>query len=662
MRGGYAGANFGDFMTVDVRIKGRVAIVTISNPPVNAASADVRQGLMAALAQTEGDPNVQAVVLAAGGRTFVAGADVKEFGQPPVHPLLPDVVDAIERASKPWVAALHGTALGGGLELAMGCHARVADKTARMGLPEVNLGLIPGAGGTVRLSRLVAPETALTMIASGKPVSAARALEEGLTDATAEGDLLSVAIEYAKTLDGPRPTLERPLKKPADKKGYDKVADRFRAKARGQISVVAAVEAVERAVTQSPEQALVAERQAFLTLKDSAQSGALRHIFFAERKTLRDPRTKEAARTIDRIGVVGGGTMGAGIAVACLLAGFEVALTEQDEASALAAGKRVGAMIEDSARRGVIGSADAVMERFATSWDFSELGRADLVVEAVYENLDIKKEVFRRLDGATRPDAILATNTSYLDVNAIAAVLQDPSRAIGLHFFSPAHIMKLLEIVVPGGVDPSVIASAAALSKRLKKIGVLAGVCDGFIGNRIMSAYRHEADVLVLEGAEPSLVDAAMREYGFPIGIYQMQDLAGLDIAWAMRKRRLAEGTAGSNYIAIADRLCELGRFGRKTGAGWYDYGEHGPEPSAVVAKAIMAERSANGVTPKEFSNSAIMKRILGRMQSEAEQVLAEGVARDSADIDVVMVNGYGFPRWRGGPMYQREFEEAQLS
>ncbi|MCR9107353.1 3-hydroxyacyl-CoA dehydrogenase NAD-binding domain-containing protein [Marivita sp. XM-24bin2] len=636
-------------MTVTLQRHGAIAVVRIDNPPVNAVSHAVRQALMDAVAQTESDAKIGAVVLACAGRTFVAGADVKEFDAPPVEPHLPDVIAAIEAADTPWVAALHGTALGGGLEIAMGCHYRIADPKARMGLPEVTLGLVPGAGGTVRLPRLVSADLAVAMVAGGKPITARAALDAGLVDALAEGDLLEAALAFAETRPEPRRTLDLPVVGKTDPEAFDKIAANLRRKARGQSSVAIAVEALERGLTLPPAEALAEERATFLSLKTSDQARGLRHIFFAERATLADPRTKIEPRALTHIGVVGGGTMGAGIASLCLMRGLSVTLIERDDVSVEAGAERVRATLEGSANRGLLNDLDGAWARFQSATDYNALAEADLVIEAVFEDMSVKKEVFAGLDAATKPDAILATNTSYLDVNDIAACLKDPSRAIGLHFFSPAHIMKLLEIVLPDAVADDVVATAARLSKSLGKIGVFSGVCDGFIGNRIMSSYRSEADRLLLDGAWPSEVDAAMRTFGFPMGIFEMQDLAGLDIAWAMRKRRRAEGKLTGNESRIADRLCEEGRFGRKTNGGWYDYVDGRAQPSQHVAKVIDEERDAERMA---LSQDDIVSRILGALRREAEALLEEGIARSADDIDVVMVNGYGFPRWTGGPMF----------
>ena len=631
-------------MTVSVTREGALAHVVIDNPPVNAISLAVREGLLAAVAEIEADEAIAAVVLSCAGRTFVAGADVTEFDAPPQAPHLPDVISAIERARVPWVAALHGTVLGGGLELAMGCRARVAAPGTKLGLPEVTLGVIPGAGGTLRLPRLVGAERALEMIAGGKPVSAEAAREMGLIDEIADGALTEAAGAFAAgALAAVR---DRPLP-PHDTAAFAAQKDRILAKARGQVSVGEAIAAVERGLAQPWDRAAADERAAFLRLRSGEEAAALRHIFFAERKTLRDPRAKGAARVMEHVGVIGGGTMGAGIAAACLMRGFRVSLVEQTVERAEAARETIGKTLAASAKRGVIADPEAMLAQLVTAETYSALAEADLVIEAVFEDFDVKTSVFTQIERVAKPEAIIATNTSYLDINAMAAVLADPSRVIGLHFFSPAHIMKLLEIVLPDGVADDVVATAAQFSKRLGKIGVLCGVCDGFIGNRIMAAYRQEADFLLEEGAEPEQVDRAMRDYGFPIGIFEMQDMAGLDIAWAMRKRRASTLAPDARYVRIADRLCEAGRLGRKTGAGWYDYGPEGATSSDLVAGIIAEERAASGRAQRVFDAEEIMARILGRLRAEAALVLSEGIARDRADIDVVMTSGYGYPSWR---------------
>ncbi len=647
-------------MVVSIETEGRVAVVTIDNPPVNAASHGVRQGLVAAVRETEAMEEVAAVVLICEGRTFVAGADVREFGKPSQDPILPDVVTTLESATKPWVAAVHGTALGGGLELAMGCAYRVAVAGAKLGLPEVNLGLLPGAGGTVRLPRLVGPVKALAMMATGKPVTAQDANAHGLIDGIVAGDLRAEAVRFADEVAGralPVPVSARPVPD-FDQGVLDAEIAKIKGKARGQNSPVAVCEAVSNVVTQPPEVALAAERALFLKLKDDPQSLALRHIFFAERAAGKiDAIAGVMPGDLRQVGVIGGGTMGAGIATACLLAGLSVTMVERDANSASAGRERCLDILRGSQRRGLLSEDGfvALSEKFDVATGYEALAGADLVIEAVFEDMDVKRHVFQALDAATRADCVLASNTSYLDVAEIAGAVADPSRVIGLHFFSPAHIMKLLELVIPEGAAPRSIATGAALGKRLRKITVPAGVCDGFIGNRIMSTYRRACDYMLEDGALPHEIDAAMRDFGFPMGIFEMQDMAGLDIAWAMRKRQAATRDPSERYVEIADRLCETGRFGRKAGRGWYRYDGKTALPDPEVERLIFASSEAQGIMRRGFSADEIMGEILAVMQSEAEAILAEGIAAKPGDIDVVMVNGYSFPRWRGGPMFMKE-------
>ena len=646
-------------MTVFVTQEGDIARVTLDNPPVNALGQAQRAGLAEAVAQTNAMPGLRAVVLHCAGRSFVAGADIREFGKPPMEPHLPDVLAQIEGAHVPWIAAIHGTALGGGLELALACRYRVAARGAKLGLPEVTLGLIPGAGGTVRLPRIIPATYALEMVAGGKPISATRAADLGLVDQLAEGDLLDSALHFAATLaerPDPGPVLARPVLHP-DPAAFDALATKLDKRARGQNSPKEAVAALRRALTLPAPEALAAERTAFLRLRDDPQSKALAYVFFAERAAGRLDRLKDVRAPVpERIGVVGGGTMGAGIAAACVLAGLRVTLLEQTAEASEAAKGRVMGILQDSLARGVIGADRhaACVAAFTATNDPADLSDAQLVIEAVFEDFDVKKAVLAQLETVTAPDCVLATNTSYLDVSALAATMADPSRLVGLHFFSPAHVMKLLEIVVPDAVSDHALATGAALAKALGKITVFAGVCDGFIANRIMSAYRADCEHMLEEGALPWQIDAAMVAFGFPMGIYQMQDLAGLDIAWAMRKRRAAEGKRPANYVRIPDILCEAGRFGRKAGRGWYDYSSGKPVPDPEVERVILDESARKGIARQDFGAEAIMARILSVMQAEGDAILREGIAARADDIDVVMINAFGFPRWTGGPMYLR--------
>jgi 3-hydroxyacyl-CoA dehydrogenase len=645
---------------VSVAIEDGIAVVTIDNPPVNAMSHAVRAALAEAIAKIDADETVSAVVLACAGRTFVAGADIREFNQPPKPPHLPEVIEAIETSRVPWVAAIHGTALGGGLELALGCSGRIADPRAVLGLPEVGLGLIPGAGGTVRLPRLVPLEEAIAIITTGKPVGAAKAAEIGLVDRIADdlaADAKALARELA-TRGKPAPlSASDPVETP-EVDFWEAKREEIARKVRGQLSPVEALDAIRDAVTHHAGDALGAERARFLRLKESEQSEALRYMFFAERNTGRPDDVRDAEPAdIRKVGVVGGGTMGSGIAAACLLAGFSVALGEQDAEAAARAAERVAGILDAAARRGLIsepGVADA-LARFDTGAGYGLFADCDLVIEAVFEDMDVKKAVFAELDKVARRDAILASNTSYLDVNEIAATTADPSRVVGLHFFSPAHVMKLLEIVNAGATSPRTLATAFAVAKTLRKTPVVAGVCDGFIGNRIFSAFRRECDFMLEEGALPQQIDAAMLDFGFAMGIYAVSDLAGLDIGWATRKRQAATRDPQARYSRIADRICERGRFGQKTGAGWYRYedGSRIGHPDPEVEKIILEESERLGFRRVTLPADEIMHRILGAMQREAQAVLDEGIALKASDIDVALVHGYGFPRHQGGPMFK---------
>lgn len=649
---------------VSTETRGDIALVMIDNPPVNAGSQAVRIGLMEALERTEGMGDVRAVVLACAGRTFVAGADIREFDKPFLEPMLPDLLNAIEAATKPWVAAVHGTALGGGCELALACSHRIADARAKFGLPEVHLGLIPGAGGTVRLPRLIDPVEAARMAVTGKPIGAAQAEALGLVDRIATGDLIEAALAFAAEV-AVQPLPEELLHaapKPLDDVRWEAEIGKLLAKAKGQHSPREAAEAVKAGLGMSGADALAAERARFMKLKASPQSAAMRYNFFAERMVGKSPRIKGVEpRDLTTLGVVGGGTMGAGIAAAALLSGLSVRMSERDGEAAEAGAARVRGILDGSLKRGLIGAEKhaALLAAFRAEAGYGAMSEADLVIEAVFEDMEVKKSVFAELEQVCKPEAILATNTSYLDVNEIAASLKEPARMIGLHFFSPAHIMKLLEIVVPEAVADDVLATGVALAKRLRKLPVLAGVCDGFIANRIMTSYRREADYLLEDGALPHEVDAAMRNFGMPMGIFEMQDLAGLDIGWAARKRRAPSRPASERYVEIADRICEAGHFGRKTGQGWYLYEDGKAQRNPEVDALVVAESERKGITRKSFTEDEIMGRILGCMQSEGQAILDEGIAASREDIDVTMVNAFGFPRWKGGPMFLLERPDA---
>jgi len=646
---------------VTVTIQAGMAWVTIDNPPVNALSQAVRAALLAVIEQIDRDDGIRAAILVGEGRTFIAGADITEFDKPPTEPILPDIVRRLEAARKPWIAAIHGAALGGGLEVALGCHYRTATATARLGCPEVQLGLIPGAGGTVRLPRLIQPKHAVSMVSGGKPVNAAQAVEWGLLDRVADGDLRAAALNFAQEIADrplPQPLVARMPTGRLEPVAWEAMLADVRQKSRGQIAPIVAVEAARDAVNLPADQALTLERRRFLELREGEQSKALRHIFLAEKSVPKVPEIRNVTpRATDRVGVIGGGTMGAGIAAASLLAGCTVAMVERDSTALERGLATTRSHLDGSLKRGLVDAArhQAMVSRLSGSVDYSAVGSADLVIEAVFEDMDAKIAVFARLDEVARPDAVLASNTSYLDVKRIAQAIKDPSRVIGLHFFSPAHVMKLLEIIRTDIVAPDVLATGFAFAGRLGKIPVLAGVCDGFIGNRIMSAYRRECEFMLEDGALPQEIDAAMTGFGFAMGLFAVQDLSGLDISWAMRKRRAATRDPNARYVAIADRLCELGRLGRKTGAGYYRYDTGaGGQPDPLVETIVLEESARKGIIRRPISQAEIMDRILATMQSEGERILSEGIAASPEAIDVVMVNGFGFPRWRGGPMFMR--------
>ncbi len=645
---------------VDYERRDDIAVLWVDNPPVNALSHAVRAGLVEGIARAESDPAARAVVIAARGRTFMAGADIREFGKPPKEPFLPDVVERIEACTKPVVAAIHGTALGGGLEIAMGCHYRVAVSSARLGLPEVTLGLIPGAEGTQRLPRLVGVEAALEMIVTGQPIPAARAQALGLVDRVVDDPLIDQAVAFARELVAagkqPRRTRDLPVKAdhlPPD--FFDQFRARMMKRIRGQFAPEQAIAAVKAAIALPFEEGVKRERELFLQCMAHPQSAALRHAFFAEREVARIPDLPAEAslREIARVGVVGGGTMGSGIATACIKAGLPVTMVERDEEAAEAGRKRVHGFLEHDFKKGRIDESElaARKERFRVTTDYAALGDADLVIEAVFENMEVKKEVFRRLDEVAKPGAILATNTSYLNIDEIASVTGRPADVLGLHFFSPAHIMRLLEIVRAARTADDVLATALAFAKRIKKVGVVARVCHGFIGNRMLSGYIRQAGFLLLEGVPHERIDKAIYDFGFPMGPFQMGDLAGLDIGYLLRQQRKPDPDEAVAF-RVHDRLVEAGAKGQKTGKGFYIYGEGAPKPNPMVAEFVREEAAKAGIAPCEVSDEEIVERCVLPLINEGARILEEGIAIRASDIDVVWLYGYGFPRWRGGPMY----------
>ena len=640
-----------------VRIQrvGTIAIVTIDNPPVNALSQAVRRELLAAFKTFAADRNTTGIVLAGAGRDFVAGADIREMDLPLLEPSLPDVIAVMETCPQPIVAAINGNALGGGLELALACDRRVAAPNATVGLPEVKLGIIPGAGGTQRLPRIVGTARAIALIAAGRRVQAAEALSLGMVDRVVDGDVLAAAqAEFAQA--GKRRLSAVAV--PADNaSAVEKAAGEAVRAARGVPAVGKAIELVRQAASVPFADAVRTERATFLALRDSAEAKALRHLFFAERLAQKVPGIAGAKpRPLALAAVIGAGTMGSGIAVALADAGLPVAVVERDAAAAVQGRERVRAIYDRIVARGRLssGAADERFARIGFGDDWSALADADLVIEAVFEEMDVKLETFRRLDAIVKPGAMLATNTSYLNVDQIAEATRRPQDVLGLHFFSPANVMRLLEIVRGKATSPDVLASGLALARRIGKVAVVAGVCEGFIGNRIYSTYRRQMEYLVEDGAWPEDVDRALEAYGFAMGPFAVSDLSGLDIGWATRKRRAATRDPRERYVAIADRLCELGRFGRKTGRGWYLYpeGARKPVPDPEVRALIEAESARRGITRRAVTADEIQRRALGSMVNEAAKILAEGIAQRASDIDLVFANGYGFPTFRGGPMF----------
>jgi 3-hydroxyacyl-CoA dehydrogenase len=638
---------------VTIAREGTIAVVTIDNPPVNALSQAVRQGLIDAVSELDGDPHVSAVVLVCAGRTFIAGADVSEFDKPPQPPHLPDVVSGIELASKPWIAAIHGSALGGGFEVALGCRYRLTTADASIGLPEVTLGIIPGAGGTVRMVRLAGVEAAVDLVTTGKPVRALRALDLGLIDQIVEGDLRAAAIAFAR--EGHAVPLPKPLSLRAASAATDSVWTEAEAaiakRAKGEAAPLRALACLRRATESDFAAALQFERVTFLELRASGQAAALRHVFFAERAAPRPAALSGVqALPLRNAAVIGGGTMGAGIAATLRDAGLPVILIERDGAAVERGIANLRDIFAGAVKRGRLTEA-AVEARLAGvtgSTDYVALADTDLAIEAVFEELSVKRQVFEQLGRVCRSDAVLATNTSYLDPRLIAEDLPNPGRFIGLHFFSPANVMKLLEIVPTPQTADATLATGFALARMLGKVPVRAGICEGFIGNRILKRYRAEAEVLVRQGVAIAAVDAAMRGYGFAMGPFEAQDLGGLDIAFLQREGARAAGQDVPD--TLGDVLVRAGRKGQKTGGGWYDYkaGDRRPLPSDEVTRLLDAMIQSRPA----LDAKAIAAHLVGAMAREGEAILAEGIAEKASDIDLVEIHGYGFPRWRGGPMF----------
>jgi len=647
--------------------RGDVGIIWINNPPVNAISVGVRQAMIDGVAKLNADAEIKVGVLACEGRTFMAGADITEFGKPPMLPGFPEALAALEGSAKPIVAAIHGTALGGGLESALACHYRVAIASAQVGLPEVKLGILPGAGGTQRLPRLIGIEAALNIIVSGDPVPATQAAKVGVIDKIVEGELLDGAIAFAKDLVAKKAPARKirdinidTTKLPA---GYfDEARKRIAKEKKNLFAPQRIVDCLEAAATLPFDQGLARERDLFTQCQQNSQSKALQHVFFAERKAANIPNLDKSVkpREVKSVGIIGAGTMGGGIAMNFLNVGVPVTLLEVKQ-DALERG--VGVIrknYENTASKGKM-TTEQVEQRMGLlkpTLSYGDLGQCDLIIEAVFETMAIKKEVFGTLDKVAKKGAILASNTSYLSIDEIAAATSRPQDVVGMHFFSPANVMKLCEVVRGEKTAQDVLMTALDVTKRIKKVGVVCGNRDGFIGNRMLGGYAYQANLSVLEGASPEQVDTVIRNFGMPMGPLQMSDLAGLDIGYKSRKDRDPNSFDG-RVTRSADLLVELGRLGQKTQAGYYDYapGDRTPRPSSVTAEIIEKVSKEYGIARRKFSDEEILERCMLALMNTGCEVLREGVAYRASDIDVVYLYGYGFPAYRGGPMFWAEHE-----
>lgn len=639
----------------DLTLEDGIAVITIDNPPVNALSQGVRQGIKDGVEQCLNDDAVTAIVLICAGRTFIAGADITEFGGAPKEPGLHETLERMENADKPIIAAIHGTALGGGLETALCCHFRVCDAGARFGLPEVNLGLLPGAGGTQRLPRVVGAEKALQMVTSGAQIGADEALATGLVEQIVATDLRSGAIAFAREVVASGEPLQRirdrddKLQSARDNPAlFDEFRKSIARKTRGFLAPEYNIRCIEAAVNLPFDEGIAVEQKLFMELMSGPQSRAQQYFFFAERQAAKIPDVPRDTpeRPITKVGVIGAGTMGGGISMNMANVGIPVIIVEtQQEALDRGLGV-IRKNYENTAKKGRLSAADveARCGLITGSLDMQDLADCDLVIEAVFENLELKKEIFSKLDGIVKAGAILASNTSALDINQIAAVTTRPESVIGLHFFSPANVMKLLEIVRGDATAKDVIKTSMSFAKRINKVAVLVGVCPGFVGNRILFQRQAQAQQLILEGALPHEVDKVLVEFGLPMGAFQMSDLAGLDIGWSKQT---------SNSETIRDMLCEADRRGQKTGAGYYDYDENrNPSPSPLVEKIILEFSAKAGLERRSVSDQEILERCIYPMINEGAKILEEGIAIRASDIDVVWVYGYGWPVYRGGPMH----------
>ncbi|QNP48693.1 3-hydroxyacyl-CoA dehydrogenase NAD-binding domain-containing protein [Diaphorobacter aerolatus] len=655
-------------MTAEYQVHGDVAVITLNNPPVNGLGLATRQGIVDALAKAEDDAAVKAVVITGAGKAFSGGADIKEFGTPQSlqDPNLHSVIRTVENYSKPIVAAIHSVCMGGGLELALGCHYRVAAPGCTVALPEVKLGLLPGAGGTQRLPRVIGVEHALNMIATGEAVPSdmlAMIPGQKLFDklsASAES-LPDEALEFARKVADARPlplVRNLPCKHPQGEAYFQFARNMVKGMAKNLPAPAKCVDAVQAATTsRNFEEGLMTERELFLNLMFTPESRSLRHLFFAERAASKIPDVPSDTpkRDIRKVGVIGAGTMGGGISMNFLNAGIPVTILETRQEALDRGIATIRKNYEAQVKKGKLKTDkyEARMALLSTSLSYDDLKDCDLIIEAVFEDMGVKQQVFSKLDEVARQGAILASNTSTLDLNKIASFTRRPQDVVGMHFFSPANVMKLLEVVRGEQTAKDVLATVMALAKKIKKTAVVSGVCDGFIGNRMIERYSQQAGFLLDEGATPQQVDRAIEKFGFPMGPFRMIDMAGNDIGWAIRKRRAVE-QPDMKYSKTADLLCEMGRFGQKTSAGWYDYeaGKRDAQPSAVVNKMIEDYRQQQGITPRKISDDEIVQRLVYSLVNEGAKILEEGIASKSGDIDMVYLTGYGFPLWRGGPMH----------
>ncbi len=644
-----------------------IGIITLDNPPVNGLSFAVRRGLADQVEAALSDDTIEAIVITGAGKMFCGGADIRQFGQtPPADAAnLPAVINRIEDSSKPVVAAIHGVAAGGGLEVGLGCHYRLASTGTRLGLPEVTLGFVPGAGGTQRLPRLIGVQNALDVIVNGRLLPSERAQALGIVDEVVDGDLLTRAVTFARGLVGQPDAVRKVSEREEgleDARSNPAIFSDFRKKmarrARGFDAPYACVECIEYAVTLPFEAGLAKEREIFSSLVTSDQAKAQRHVFFAEREVAKIPDVPKDTPTlaVETAAVIGSGTMGGGIAMNFANAGLPVTVFEVSRDALDKGMATIRKNYAATVSKGRLAQAemDRRMSLISPTLSYDDLAQADLVVEAVFEEMDLKKRIFGTLDATCKAEAILATNTSTLDVNEIATATNRPEKVIGTHFFSPANVMRLMENVRGQATSAETVATIMKLSKQLGKVGVLVGVCDGFVGNRMLFAYRRQAEFLLEEGVLPQQLDKAIYDFGMPMGPFQMSDLAGLDISWRVRKSNAATRPAHLRYSPIADRICEMGRLGQKTGAGWYRYedGSRAPIPDPIIETLIVSVSEELGITRRPVSDDEIIPRCLYPLVNEGAKILEEGLAQRPSDIDVIWIYGYGFPRYRGGPMF----------